>query len=604
MPPTTAKKTATEPKDDREMVYPRLTVCGIEIPEEATVVTLARMKEILGYEEMDEKAKGEHLFTLRDGKRVRFTRNTHNRPFDENHARKLAQDLLNRHWQLNGESMIVGQYGETMSIQHRGAALIIACDEWSRQDEVGDHWREIWPEEPVIRSILVCGISEDKEVTRTLDNVKPRSLADVLFSDGDVFSTVSTDKRKHYTKTTDYGIKGLWHRTGVKHASDAYAPIRTHSESLDFLARHPRLLRCVKHIHEQESEKSISGLIPLGMSSSLLYMMGSAASDRAKYQETRDESSLDWSLWDKATDFWTHLSEGDDNFGRVRKAIKYLSREDGEGGGGSTDEKVALIVRAWLCYSAGTPLTDKNLGYEYDESKRMVQNGLKHDDEPDDDGNLLPLGHPERTLMETPSCGGIDLGDPDEAAKEERDRVREEQKAEKQRVKDAEKLLKSQAKLPKEESRSEILDRLHKENPGCVMTWASLDGSHYFAGNDALIVAKYLGGEPVLFEGLQKYDVPKDKVVESMEKLKRAKQTIMVCQNVRQEDGSLKQQAVGEWTPGGYLNKKDDPSPKPAEPVIPTRKAKPVVKLAEAPAAAKPKPAAGTKPKPTLRGGK
>lgn len=600
MPSVKPPKTA----DERPVVYPTYSVCGVEIPDASTVITRQRAVELLGYEEESGDVKiAEPLMVMPGDAKVRCGNNTRNRPLDEAHVRKLAQDILNGHWRLNLETIIVGFHGQVLSGQHRLLALIYAVKLWETEDK----WRSKWPDgEPTIRSLVACGCPEDKETTRTLDNVKPRSLADVLFSDGEVFSNLKPSERKAVCRTLEFAIRLLWHRTGAK--QDAYAPVRTHSESLDFIERHPRALRSVKHVFEQESEGSISKIVPLGTASGLLYMMGSAGTDTAsveRYKESREEKELDWSLWNKATDFWTHLSEADeDGFKRLRRAVKYLNSEDGDGGG-PTEHKIALIVRAWLLYSAGTPMTDKNLGYVFDSDKRMIENGLTHEDDKDDDGLPLPLG--ARKLTEKPSVGGIDLGDPEEVAKEERDAERERAKADKQRIKDAEKALKSKTgELPvaSSETLQQKLDRLRAERPGETLVWPQTDGRVFLHGNDATLAAEKLNLEVVHTQGIATVEIDKENVVAFLTQLKKSKQTLSVCGNERGADGALRAAYRGEWTPGGFLNKQDDVSPKPADPLPSTRKVaqKPTPAPAPTPTTkGQPKPKGTTKP--ALKGG-
>ena len=609
MPPV---KSTTKTTDERPIVHPNIMVCGVEIPSDATVISYQTAVDLLGYEEepaADKKFGEDYLMIMPGDAKVRCRNNTRNRPLDTAHVAKLAQDILNDHWRLNLETIIVGFHGQVLSGQHRLLALIYAVKLWETEDK----WRTNWPDgQPTIRSLVAYGCDESKETTRTLDNVKPRSLADVLFSDGEVFGKIKGSERKSVCKMLEFEIRFLWHRTGAK--QDAYAPVRTHSESLDFIERHPRVLRAVKHVFEQESEGSISKIVPTGTAAGLLYCMGSANSDLEKYRETKDESVLDWSLWDKATDFWTHLSEGDEEgFKRVRRAVKYLSSEDGDGGG-PTEHKIALIVRAWLLYSAGTPMTDKNLGYVFDSDKRMIENGLTHEDDKDDDGLPLPLG--ARKLTEKPSVGGIDLGDPDEARKERQDKEREEKKAEKERLKAAEKALKDKSLTPPPaESKADILTRVRKQAPGELLCWPRHlvdvnDGAYDFAGNDALIAAKHLGLDTELRDALQFLRIPRENVEAAMKTLKAKGCVIGVCGPARNAEGKIFADYLGTYdTPGGYINKPEPASPEPAAPVPSTRKAAPKPTVATKPApAANGKPAAKAKPKgsakPVLRGGK
>lgn len=623
MPPTNAKPKAPSESaaDERPVLYPEVTclICDgdVEKPGHAPSLDAERMKSLLGWEEIAE-GKEEPLLVDEYGKKIVCRNNQSNRPFDEGRMDQYAQDVLCRKWAgphgngktVNGEAMVVGRYGQTLSMQHRGIALIIATQRWEKDD----HWRTNWPTPPVMDSVMTFGVDESGDTTITIDNVKPRSGADVFFSDPSIFRNVTNrGDRTKMCKMLDYAVKFCWYRTGMK--DDAYAPRRTHSEAKEFIATHRKIELCVKHVHEQDSEGSIAKLVPLGTAAGMLYLMGSAGtSDEgvAAYREDHDERHLDWSLWVKACDFWVHLSEQDEEgFKRLRRAIKYLAGQDGNGGG-PTEEKVALVAKAWLLYSAGTPMTDKNLGYEFDAEKRMVENGLAHEPDEDDDGVPLPLG--SRKLTEFPSVGGIDLGDPDEARKERQDKEREEKKAEKERLKAAEKALKDKSLTPPPaESKADILTRVRKQAPGELLCWPRHlvdvnDGAYDFAGNDALIAAKHLGLDTELRDALQFLRIPKEKVEASMKILKAKGCVIGVCGPARNAEGKIFADYLGTYdTPGGYINKPEPASPEPAAPVPSTRKAAskapPAVKE-PSPPTAKPKAKPKGATKPVLRGGK
>src|SRR5207244_4072881 len=74
-------------------------------------------------------------------------------------------------------------------------------------------------------------------------------------------------------------------------------------------------------------------------------------SDEYRNQEPPTERGLDWSLWDKAEEFWTLLAAGKD-FIHVRTALNGLvdsapGSEDNQGLGGRGPEKMAVLAKAW-----------------------------------------------------------------------------------------------------------------------------------------------------------------------------------------------------------------------------------------------------------------
>lgn len=380
MPTTKRKKESTATQ--REVFYPNI-VADVCVGE--TAITIDDAKELLGWEEAaDGKTYCKEIFALSKLKVV-LTKNVTNRPIYTSVVQTLKQEILRKRWVLNGEPIIVGKTGLVLNGQHTLIALVLACLEWESDPE---HWTDYWPSSPTLEKIVVSGVDESDNTVNTMDTCKPRSLADVLYR-SEYFSSLHSGERKVVAKMADYAIRLLWHRTGAKF--NAFAPIRTHAESLDFIARHPKLLEAVRHVNEESGKEScISTYTHPGYTAGLLYLMGCSSTDPGDYRASAnpDESTLDWSQWDKACDFIVLLSAG----GSETSAVKRIMANSLEEGSLGVAERWGIISNAWLAYSSGKAITEKSLALSYLE---------------DDNGY--------RRLSDHPSVGGIDLGDPSTA---------------------------------------------------------------------------------------------------------------------------------------------------------------------------------------------
>jgi hypothetical protein len=111
-------------------------------------------------------------------------------------------------------------------------------------------------------------VSEEPATIRTLDNVRPRTLSDVLYTEENVFGRLSAAARKEAIRNLDYAIRFLWNRTGQSNPSyGSFTSYRTHSESLDFFHRHPHLAQIVEHItgiNERPKMKDEDGKVTTG----------------------------------------------------------------------------------------------------------------------------------------------------------------------------------------------------------------------------------------------------------------------------------------------------------------------------------------------------
>ncbi len=305
------------------------------------------------------------------GHKVVCWNNDHNRPFDESTAKRYSQEVLTRNWAgpttfpgetVNGETLIVSRTGRVESGQHRGIGYMWAVETWRKQQM---KWIPNWPDEPVFETIVVFGVSENPKVIRTLDNVRPRTSTDVIYTSGifdrkaDGTQTSSVEK-KECSRMLAKAIDFLWQRTGAGGEAGQTKIYQTHAEALGFEERHPKLLDCVKHIFEENASRALSKLrISPGICAGMLYLMGSSSTDaetNAKYfsMEHRDESVLDWENWDRATEFWVTLASGAGEAIPITTALKSLVDEDGADG--RMIEKVAILTKAWQMFSQHEPI--------------------------------------------------------------------------------------------------------------------------------------------------------------------------------------------------------------------------------------------------------
>jgi predicted component of type VI protein secretion system len=322
-------------------------------------------------------------FLLKDvtGKKVMCWYNDKNRPFTESHAYEVAQDILNGNWRLNLENVIISRYGTIQSGQHRLIGFVLACQMWAKDEK----WRHYWKTEPVIESLIAFGGSEDPDTVRTLDNVRPRALSDIFYT-SPVFANLSAAERNECCRSLDYGVDTLWRRTGA--GKDDLNKYQTHSASLEFFDRHPRLKMAVKHVFDHNKDRQISGNLKLntGHSAAMLYLMGCSTSDKAKYSQDPMEKSLKWDNWDRAIEFWNLLADGNMAMDPVKLALGSLVDED-TGSGGRAPEKMVVIAKAWGFFLRKQKFTADDIMPEYGE---------------DDNGN--------RVLNDSALFGGIDLG--------------------------------------------------------------------------------------------------------------------------------------------------------------------------------------------------
>lgn len=395
----------------REIIYPEVTV---ELCKGDNAITMERMKDLLGWTELDAKDKSDYHLVDHYGNKIVLTKNDNNRRLDERWARTIGQDHLNRNFKFNGETMIIGKTGTILSAQHRGVGFILACQKWADEadPDARKHWLAKWPEEPVMETVVVFGIEEDEATKRTFDCTKPRTMADVFYSCG-LFGKVSKKKEALLAKLMDYAVRLIWDRTGAK--NDAYSPYRTNSEAMEFVHRHERIVRAVKAIYDdwkdviegntKDSEgkklKAPEWMVSFGTAAGLLYLMGASMTDGGAYRamDEMSEKGIDFSIkppksegsgavniWDKACEFWMWVHSSHPGVKAIQRVMTAISSK---GGTLSNREKIVVFVKAWNVFCDGKPVTDKAIMPEYKSVEG--EEGVE-------------------VMSEWPTVGGIDIG--------------------------------------------------------------------------------------------------------------------------------------------------------------------------------------------------
>lgn len=352
---TKVKSAQNESNTSSNLVYPEVKS---EVFNEKPI-TVEMAKDLLGWEEEPEEGNSfgsDYLLLDVKKKKIRCKKNMKNRPLYMSNVDSLVQELLMRRWQMNGEPIIISNKGNVLNGQHTLIALILAEQHRTGKDK--DHWKSIGHKEPVsLRKIIVYGIDEDDSVINTMDTCKPRSLADVVYR-SKFFNKLKGPDRKLAARALDHSVKMLWCRTGAD--QNPFAPKRTHTEALDFINRHPNLVKAVKQVMEYDNKGSISNYVSLGYASALLYLMAACSDDGDEYRnmEVPSEKGLKLNDWDKACEFWANLSEPILVY--VRQALAILSDSESTIRPRLAD-KIAILAKAWWMFRDGKELTKKNM---------------------------------------------------------------------------------------------------------------------------------------------------------------------------------------------------------------------------------------------------
>lgn len=357
----------------REVVWPEVVV---DVHNEFNPITVDVAKDRLGWTETeDEKA---WLFKDLNGVKIKCFNNVKNRPLYMNNVNSLMQEILNKRWRMNGEPIIISRYNTVLNGQHTLIAVVLA--EQERVGRNNKYWTTLWGEEAIsIPKIIVYGVEDSEDIVNTMDTCKPRSIADVIYRNV-YFSRKSGKERREACKYTDNAIRFLWERTGAK--NDPYAPMRTHTEALDFLHRHQMLVDCVGFVQGENEKGRITNILPPGRAAGLLYLMSASSTEANEYHsaENPSEAEIDFSLYEKATGFFIGLLSNDVKFSAVVAQLGLL------GDGASIPERTAVLCKAWSAYKLDQPIDKKVVKLKWVEKNE------------------------KQLLGEHPDVGGIDLG--------------------------------------------------------------------------------------------------------------------------------------------------------------------------------------------------
>lgn len=306
-------------------------------------LTVAEAKELLGWEVTESK---DFLFRDIEGAKINLRNNPTNRPFRMVLAKRYASEMLRGKWKLNGETIVFDRHGECLSGQHRLVGFVIA-EQQRKQGKLRHNWKKA----VTIECLLVLGVHES--AADTLDLGQKRSLGDVIYRRAE-FTEVSKKDQKRMANVLGHTIRLVWLRSNGKNISDA--PHFPHSEALDFLEQHPRLLEAVKFIHDSEGGRGAEGSritkrISPGYAAGLMYLTAMSTTDPKAYIEDGSEA-LEDKLWEEAEEFWTLFASGAnlDEGNPILVLRELLLNMDAQSGAGRDDIVGASIkaINAWL----------------------------------------------------------------------------------------------------------------------------------------------------------------------------------------------------------------------------------------------------------------
>jgi hypothetical protein len=259
-------------------------------------------------------------------------------------------------------------------------------------------------------TVVIVGISDNPAITRTIDDARARTKEDVFYTNSEkhfakftVSGIVKVDgkktterrplnraERKECSRMLSKAVDFLWKRTEQEQINQ-FNPL-DHAEADEFVERHKRIIDCVRHIFEENTDRVLSGLkLSPGQCAGMLYLMGSSTSDPDDYRNPKGNDTLSsqrllsFNNWDKACEFWAKLVDGK---GRDWKLVhdmlacpSGMSEEDEErmasAGGDDEDdvmdlvkvreiERLLILSKAWHCFIEGRDMTEDDLRLTYE----------------------------------------------------------------------------------------------------------------------------------------------------------------------------------------------------------------------------------------------
>ncbi len=372
---TKDKVTALAPKPKRRKVVYK----DIVISDGDHKITVDVAKDILGWRIVVDDDEI-HILKDLEGNRIALDNNVMNRPYRPTLCKRWMSEILRKKWRLNGETIIIDRTGQLQSGQHTLVALVMA--EQLRKLEP-DTWKS-WKGSCFIEKLIVQGISDANDVVDTIDLGQRRSLGDVI-ARNQTFITYGTRVQKRLSNDLAIATRLVWERQGGKER--AFAKDFPHSEALDFIADHPKLLESVKLIHEEDGERQVSKKIARGFAAGLHYLMCVATTDMDEYVD-KGPASLNFELEDKAGDFWTLFASGD----QLKK----------------TDPINVLVSNMMMINTAGFVGRQKILGTVIKAFNLWVDGKTAKDYDVIKVATRIDEDEVEH-LMESPRIGGIDV---------------------------------------------------------------------------------------------------------------------------------------------------------------------------------------------------
>ena len=373
--------------------------------------TVEQAKKAIGWTEVPKDERTFYHFSDYNRTKVFLANNVKNRPFRIALARRYMSELLRSKWQLNGETIIIDRCDQVESGAHRFVGLILGEQLRQRTPNVYKRFGINGP--LTMECIIVRGVKESREVIDTLDLGQKRSLGDVLYRDrrfegpvDPINSTYFTENvKKRLANSLAGAIRLAWLRSGGQKVSDA--PHFPHSEALDFIANHPKLVDAILFLWGVEAGggrdgRRISRFLSFPYACALYYLMATSNTDPEKYQEHGSEA-LNFKMQPKAAEFWTLFASGSGlKAGSPILTLRDMLPDVITSGGAGRDEVVCMVVKAFNLWMDGKKATESQLTVEKSRNDR---------------GKMV--------IDEWPRLGGIDVDEPTFADEELGKAVRE-----------------------------------------------------------------------------------------------------------------------------------------------------------------------------------